>query len=246
MSAADRRWLTRQALGLALAALLLLAAFENTALDVALSRQFFDAAAQRFPWQHHWLLADVLHHGLKTASFVLAIPALTLCWFGSRGRLAWLPPGNARLAGIGMALIPLLTMALKQLTNRHCPWDVIEFGGYAPYVSLFATTPPDLARGACFPAGHASGGFVWLIWALALFNTRPAAARRILAGALAAGAVMGLARIVQGAHFVSHVLWSAWLAWAVGIALAAWLRVPLAGKAPVARGSPAVARIQGI
>ncbi|HSG23177.1 MAG TPA: phosphatase PAP2 family protein, partial [Azonexus sp.] len=150
---------------------------------------------------------------------------------GSLRRVDWLPPRNARLVIFGMLLIPLVTVALKRLTNRHCPWDILDFGGYAPYVSLFASTPESIVHGVCFPSGHASGGFVWLIWGLALRATMPALAERMLQAALVIGTTMGLARLVQGAHFISHVLWSAWLAWALAIALATVLRTPVVARA---------------
>jgi len=130
-----------------------------------------------------------------------------------------------------MLLIPLLTVALKHLTNRHCPWDMQDFGGYAPYLSLFARAPEGIVRGVCFPSGHASGGFVWIVWGLALRASRPVLAKGMLLGALLLGMAMGLARLVQGAHFISHVLWSAWLAWALTIGLAAVLRAPVVARA---------------
>lgn len=54
-----------------------------------------------------------------------------------------------------------------------------------------------------------------------------------LAGGLLAGALMGYGRMAQGAHFLSHVLWSAWLAWAVALGLAVLLRARVA--APTTR-----------
>ncbi len=228
---ADRKWLQKQALGLFAAALLLLLVFENSRLDLTISALAFDPGKGRFPWERHWFFSDLMHHGMKTASYVFALPALGLALLGWRRRIDWLPPHNARLAIFGMLLIPLVTVALKHLSNRHCPWDILDFGGYAPYLSLFASTPESIVRGVCFPSGHASGGFVWIVWGLALRVTRPVLAKRMLLGALLLGMVMGLARLMQGAHFISHVLWSAWLAWALAIALAAVLRAPVVAKA---------------
>jgi membrane-associated PAP2 superfamily phosphatase len=227
LSPADSQWLRRQALSMLLAALALLAVFENTLLDVTLESVFFDPASKRFPGQGQWFFADLLHHGLKSLSLALGVGALAVCGYGIRGGISWLPPRSAWLAGAGMVLIPLLTTGLKQITNRHCPWDVVDFGGYAPYVHLFATTPDDLIQGTCFPAGHASAGFVWLVWAVALRATRPRWASAALVGSLLAGALMGYGRMAQGAHFLSHVLWSAWLAWALSLALAACIRAPV-------------------
>ena len=229
--AADRVWLHYQVWGLLVAAILLLLIFENSRLDLTLSALAFDPVLGHFPMQRHWFFSEVMHHGLKTVSYILAIPVLAIAVLGHLGHIDWLPPRNARLAGLGMILIPLATVLLKLITNRHCPWDVVDFGGYAPYVSLFASTPETIVRGACFPAGHASGGFVWMIWGLALRATRPRWANWTLLAGIVFGLLMGWARLMQGAHFLSHVLWSGWLAWALAIALAVALRAPVLNKA---------------
>jgi membrane-associated PAP2 superfamily phosphatase len=44
-------------------------------------------------------------------------------------------------------------------------------------------------------------------------------------------------QILRGAHFLSHVLWSAWLVWAINVALAA--ACLLAPSAVRASGQPA-------
>ena len=59
---------------------------------------------------------------------------------------------------------------------------------------------------------------------------RPAglrAARGALAVGLLAGAVLGTARMLQGAHFLSHTLWTLWLAWAASLILAVAVRAEL-------------------
>lgn len=224
----DRRWLQRQALILLAGAAVLLAVFENTRLDVVLELPFYSAALHDFPLRTNGFFTDVMHHGLKMASYALGVVALGLCVFAMRGRVAWLPRRNAALAAAGMLLIPVVIAALKHVTNRHCPWDVVEFGGFAPYVGLFAPNPEGITRGVCFPAGHASAGLTWLIWAIALRGVNPRAARIAFFGALAFGTVLGFSRMLQGAHFLSHTLWSLWWAWAVCVALAAAFRLPRA------------------
>ncbi len=227
LSAGGKRWLLGQAVFLALSAACLLLLFENSRLDLTVATYFFDREQVAFPLQHHWFMSDLMHHGLKSASYAAGVLSVVFCVMAWSRPVAWLPRQQALLAGLGVILIPLLTSGLKHLTNRHCPWDVIDFGGYAPYVSLFGSTAPEITRGVCFPAGHASAGFVWIVWAVALRATRPAWARGALLGGLLLGAMMGFGRMAQGAHFLSHVLWSAWFAWALTLALAAALRVPL-------------------
>lgn len=226
--AAGRRWLLGQALLLALVAALLLAVFENSRLDLDLSLALYDPALGDFPWHHQWFFERVLHHGMKYASYALICIALLPCWLGWRGELAWLPRRNALLAALGMVFIPIGVSLLKSLTNRHCPWEVLEFGGFAPYLGLLQPGPTDIKAGVCFPAGHAAAGFLWMVWGVAL---RPAGrlwSRLALGLGLVFGAGLGVVRLFQGAHFLSHVFWSAWFAWALSLALAALLGAELA------------------
>jgi membrane-associated PAP2 superfamily phosphatase len=225
--AQGRRWLLTQGAILLGIAVLLLLVFENTRIDLGLSLQAYDPVLGGFPLHHNWFFDQVLHHGLKYAAYVLVCIALVPCWLGWCGELVWLPKRNALLAAVGMLAIPICTSLLKSLTNRHCPWDVIEFGGFAPYLGLLVPGPEGLKPGVCFPAGHASAGFLWVVWAIAL---RPAGrfwSRLALAVGLGFGAFLGVVRILQGAHFLSHVLWAAWVAWAMSLALAAAFRVEL-------------------
>lgn len=213
-------WLLRQSLFMGLAAALLLAVFENGALDLHLEALFYSPQLGDFPLRRHWFFEQVMHHGLKQACYALLIFATGVCLIGVWGKFEWLPRRDAWLALIGMLAIPASIALLKQLTHRHCPWDVIDFGGYAPYVGLLTTPPDGIARGMCFPAGHAGGGLAWIIWAIVLRESLPRLARLILIGSLALGTAMGLARMAQGAHFLSHTLWSVWWAWALSLLLA--------------------------
>jgi membrane-associated PAP2 superfamily phosphatase len=67
-------------------------------------------------------------------------------------------------------------------------------------------------------------GYAWLCVGLALY----AASSRLAAGwtrtVLAVGTALGLVQVLRGAHFLSHVLWSAWTAWAIAVALLALFR----------------------
>lgn len=222
-----RRWLLGQSLLLLLLAAVLLLVFEGTRLDLDLSQFFYDPALEDFPLRHHWLLDWVLHHGMKYASYALVALALVPCWLGWNGELSWLPRRNALLAALGMVLIPLGTALLKMLTNRHCPWDIVDFGGYAPYVGLLEAGPADLKAGTCFPAGHASAGFLWLVWAVALRPAGRFRARIALGVGLGMGALLGGVRLLQGAHFLSHIFWAAWFAWALSLSLAVLVRAEL-------------------
>ena len=50
-----------------------------------------------------------------------------------------------------------------------------------------------------------------------LRDRRPRAARAALIGALALGAVFSLGRTMQGAHFMSHNLWTLLFDWCISL-----------------------------
>ena len=47
---------------------------------------------------------------------------------------------------------------------------------------------------------------------------------KIVTLTLLAGAVFGLGQQMRGAHFLSHVLWTLWLSWAIVLAVHAGVR----------------------
>ena len=223
----ERRWVLSQALFLLIAGAALGYLFEVTDLDRQLAHVFFDEATGGFPVRHSALFEALLHKGAKALTYVAVFAMFVVCWRGWKGRLAWLPPRNAALAALGMLLIPVCTSLLKMVTGRYCPWDMVEFGGYAPYLRLFEAAPGGIKAGQCFPAGHASTGFLWVVWGLALRPAGRRAARLGLFAGLAAGAILGVARMAQGAHFLSHTLATLWLAWAISLTLAVALKADL-------------------
>lgn len=227
-------WYGWQITLLLLTGALLLLVFENTGLDLWLAQQFFDPVLEKFPLHHHWFFDSVMHHGMKSISYILVAAALYFCFLGYRGELAWLPRRNALLAGVGMVLIPVSITLLKEVTDRHCPWDMVEFGGFVPYQTLLGPHLSGLKEGQCFPAGHASAGFLWLVWGFALRPAGKNMARLGLLVGLSMGTIMGFGRMLQGAHFLSHTLWTLWFSWAICVVLAFFLKADMRITVPAA------------
>ncbi len=187
----------------------------HTDIDLWLADRAFDSSRRAFPWRDAWL-ADTLNHGILKAAFtalglatiatVLADLARPMRRIGALTRL------RLRVVALSAALVPLATSLLKQSSNAHCPWDLSRYGGAQPYVRLFESLPPGAMAGHCLPAGHASTS-LWLI-ACAVFwlPKDPRTAAGVAAAGMVVGMAMGWMQQLRGAHFLTHTLWSVWVA----------------------------------
>lgn len=195
-------------------------AVEATGIDMWLEQSYFDSAQQTFPWRHVWWFNVFLHDGLRSLLVFVAVGIagmLLLRVLAPEYLEPYLAPERLRprmLVYLLVAMLagPLVIALLKQVMARPCPWSLAIFGGEAPYLSVL--TPPIFdwhAPGKCFPGAHASGGFGLLAFVPLLSGRRRVL---MLAGAVLLGLLMGWTRMMQGAHFLSHNLWSAWICWA--------------------------------
>lgn len=109
---------------------------------------------------------------------------------------------------------------LKSYWGRPRPRHVLEYGGQWTYRHFFQPGIP--GKGASFPCGHCSMGFVFCTLAVFRRRNKHAALAGLFFGLLLGG-LLGAARIVQGAHFLSDVLWSMGIVLMTAAALYQWL-----------------------
>lgn len=199
--------------GVPLAAMLLLLG-DPTAVDFALAHWAYDPQ-NGFIGRHSGFLEDVLHDRAKQAVIgigVLAIAGFVLSLLGARWRHWRRPLGYLVLA---MGLSSSLVTPLKALTGVHCPWSLSEFGGQETYTPLLSARAPTTKPGRCWPGGHAAAGFSLFALFFLLRDRRPRAAQVALGLALGLGTLFSLGRMLQGAHFLSHNLWTALFCWTI-------------------------------
>jgi membrane-associated PAP2 superfamily phosphatase len=110
----------------------------------------------------------------------------------------------------------LVNASLKEHYGRPRPRQVTEFGGSKQFHPLGEPTWD--GQGKSFPSGHASMGFFWFAPAIYFWPRCRRAARGLVGLALIHGGLIGFARMAQGAHWPSDVLWSAGIVY-----LSAWL-----------------------
>lgn len=195
------------------AALALAATFaRESGLDRAATDFFFDAARGGFP-AHDWTWLELIGHRIaKSAAWAVwlallaaAVASLRIDRLAAYRSVLW-------TTAIAMAAGPLIVVGLKNINAHPCPWDLKQYGGFADDATAWFV--PAAQAGRCFPSGHAAGGFSFLALYFAGLAAHDRRLRHAgLAIALAAGFVFSAVRVAQGAHFVSHNLWSAAVVW---------------------------------
>jgi membrane-associated PAP2 superfamily phosphatase len=179
------------------------------ALDLALSALFY--TAQQTP---AWYLKDARPWGWLYAygelpAIIMAIGA-ALVLLASLYRVAWRQyRRTCLLLVLAVALGPglLVNGLLKPLWGRPRPRHIEQFAGTQAYRPWWQPGGP--GAGESFPSGHAAMGYVLLAGAVLVSGGRRVWLGRLaLGGALAYGTLVGIARIVQGGHFASDIVWS--------------------------------------
>lgn len=228
-------WHVGLPLALAIVALVL---FEQTDIDRRVTDIFYDAAAQRFPLRHAWFLEAVMHHWAKYLLVVTAFGAFA--GFLLSFALPELKALRARLLFVFLVMTcgPAGVRWLSSVSNEYCPNDLAVYGGFAPYRHTVESPAPNIEPGHCWPDRQASGGFSLLAF---YFGWR-ARHRRLALAALGIGVACGLAfgagRLAQGAHFLSHIVWSGIVVWGVALVLYRVLLYPGDETDRIARHPP--------
>ena len=219
-----------------------------TGIDLVLADAVYDGATRSFPWRHAWLTETFSHGILKAgltlaaACFILAAARDVLRPSAGRDALGRL---RLRVVALSALLVPLVIGMLKQASAAHCPWDLARYGGSKPYLRLFDALPSGVAAGHCLPAGHASSALWLLSLCVYWLPARPRAAWRAALAALLFGGLVGWMQQLRGAHFLTHTLWSIWLACALVLVVIVGLQWQPA-RAGVARRCEAVEDAGGL
>ncbi|MEM7603291.1 MAG: phosphatase PAP2 family protein, partial [Verrucomicrobiota bacterium] len=108
-------------------------------------------------------------------------------------------------------------LALKENWGRPRPREVEGMGGHNAFEPVL-TVDRD-SEGKSFPCGHATMGYLFMGGFFLLLRYRRRWAIWILAGGFVGGTLTGIARMLQGAHFLSDVVWAAGICWFVPMGL---------------------------
>lgn len=209
------------------------AVFELTPLDLFIQDRLYDFAAQR------WLVDSedagprlAFYTGPKALIILGGIALIVVAAGPERWRQALHIPSpsrrNVAVAVLTLGSVPALVGQLKAATNVFCPSEIRRYSGDVCFVRVserFPESDRPARRGRCFPAGHASGGFA-LIGLVGLARTRRQRALAVSV-ALGAGGAMGFYQMAKGAHYLSHTVITAIIAWIVFLLWRRVLRVEI-------------------
>lgn len=197
-----------------------IALFEMTSLDLLVQDHLFNFETGRWLVDRKAPMARFLFYtGVKGAIIAFGVSILLRYGLSFRKK----GKGGARekwarqrclMVILALIIVPSTIAELKAVTNIYCPSQIERYGGDKPYVKLFEAYPErcgDCDSGRCFPAGHASGGFSFLV----LYHVFREKKRKMagLGVGLALGWVMGGYQMMKGAHFLSHTVVTMVVAW---------------------------------
>lgn len=104
---------------------------------------------------------------------------------------------------LGPAIV--VNSILKPGWGRPRPVEVSNLGGDREYRAVWQPGGP--GAGKSFPCGHCAMAYS-LASGVAFYPAHPVVSACILVGVMAYGTLLGVARVMQGGHFPTDVLWS--------------------------------------
>jgi membrane-associated PAP2 superfamily phosphatase len=203
---------------LAATAVALSLVFHFTRLDLQLATPFYDPVNHTFPWRYAWITKYGVHRYFKYLLLLAGVATWALALAARRARPGGFVSTHRRrwqFVAWCFVAVPIVIGVLRRLSPMHCPWEVADFGGYAPYVDLWTAAPVGIRAGHCFPAAFVASGSWLLGFALLWYPRHKLRCTAIGLAALVLSFALGWVQQMRGAHFLSHTLWSLWVSWAV-------------------------------
>ena len=187
--------------------------------DRWLADQIYAAEGGHWALRNSFITTRVLHSGGKALSMLAWCATFAMALKSIRNP-RWKPLRRPLFALLlSVALSSLLVSVLKHATRMDCPWDASIYGGSHPYFTLLQARPAGIEPSGCFPAGQASAGYGWVALYFFFASVHPQWRRIGLAIGVGAGAILGIAQQLRGAHYLSHDLWTLATCWFVALAI---------------------------
>jgi lipid A 4'-phosphatase len=190
--------------------------------DLVTSSWFY-VPGRGFVWGD-WPPVIFLYHVVPWITWgALAIAAVAAIWLFLADQPLWRLDRKAvvfLVASIALGPGLFANMLLKDHWGRARPTQIEAFGGDREFTA--APLPAaECATNCSFVSGHAALGFSLVAFAFLLPRGR--SRRATIAAALGVGALIGFGRILQGAHFLSDVVFAGLLVYGTTALLYWWI-----------------------
>ncbi|MBI4965071.1 MAG: phosphatase PAP2 family protein [Desulfomonile tiedjei] len=158
------------------------------------------AYAREFPWNALYDYGEYPGVALLVGAMVLYIGALI-----GRAPRQYAKPCLVVILTIALGPGLLVNGILKEYWGRPRPAEITAFGGNKEFRQVWKPGGP--GEGKSFTCGHCAMA-ISLSSVAAFYPLHPAVSVCALVGGIIYGIVMGIARMIQGGHFPTDVLWS--------------------------------------
>lgn len=205
--------------------------------DYASQKTIFTAGGDSWDFGEHPFWQGLYEYG--------TIPAIVLVFVSITGFcLSWpkrsFRPWRRVFAYIFLliALAPgvIVNFILKEYWGRPRPREVEGLGGHQPFERIFTIDP--ISEGKSFACGHATMGFIFFGGFFLLRRYNRSAAEFFLAVGFIFGGLLGLARMAQGGHFFTDVIWAGAICYFVAMGLYYLMGLDKAIYRPVSTRKP--------
>jgi len=175
--------------------------------DLKLQQLIFESGENSWAIGNRTAWNLLYRHGTLPAAIVAVVGVIGVCLSFFRQQLRpwrriFVFTYLTMVVGSGV----IVNAGLKDNWGRPRPKEVVDFGGeyhFEPVLSIDSSSP-----GNSFPSGHAAMGFYFLGGFFVFRRHRRGLARGFLIGGITFGTLMGTARLLQGGHFFSDILWA--------------------------------------
>ena len=191
-------------------------------IDLATSRLFYDPKGGFV--LSDWPPVVALYRAVPWISWgMLVLVGVSAAWLFLLDRPLWRFDRKALVfLVVSMVIAPglLANSLLKDHWGRARPTQVEAFGGPRSFTSALLPAA-ECDRNCSFVSGHAALGFALVGFAFLLPPGR--SRRRAIAVAIGFGALVGLGRVAQGAHFLSDIVFAGLVVYGATALLHWWI-----------------------
>jgi lipid A 4'-phosphatase len=176
-------------------------------VDIWVSSLFFKPDTQFYMHGYPWVVF------IDNSAEIFAWGLVLFCLFflGINTRFWGLTKKDLIFILLVFALAPglVVNVIFKNHWGRARPSKIEQFGGHKKFTPAFVLSK-ECERNCAFVSGHASIGFALV--ALGFVKRKHGA--KITAAAMASGAIIGLARLARGAHYLSDIVFAFFIVYA--------------------------------